>query len=49
MLTAEQEDVLKAQLDNSVDEIDKEIETKQLQGEEREGLNIRRNIHIIYF
>lgn len=36
--TAEQEDVLKAQLDNSVDEIDKEIETKQLQGEEREAL-----------
>ncbi len=36
--TAEQEDVLKAQLDNSVDDIDKEIETKQLQGEEREAL-----------
>ncbi len=36
--TAEQEDVLKVQLDNSVDEIDKEIETKQLQGEEREAL-----------
>lgn len=36
--TAEQEDVLKAKLDNSVDEIDKEIETKQLQGEEREAL-----------
>lgn len=36
--TAEQEDVLKAQLDNSVDEIDKEIETRQLQGEEREAL-----------
>lgn len=36
--TAKQEDVLKAQLDNSVDEIDKEIETKQLQGEEREAL-----------
>lgn len=36
--TAEQEDVLKAQLDNSVDEIDKEIEAKQLQGEEREAL-----------
>lgn len=36
--TAEQEAVLKAQLDNSVDEIDKEIETKQLQGEEREAL-----------
>lgn len=36
--TAEQENVLKAQLDNSVDEIDKEIETKQLQGEEREAL-----------
>lgn len=36
--TAEQEAVLKAQLDNSVDEIDKEIETKQLQGEEREVL-----------
>lgn len=36
--TVEQEDVLKAQLDNSVDEIDKEIETKQLQGEEREAL-----------
>lgn len=36
--TAEQEDVLKAQLGNSVDDIDKEIETKQLQGEEREAL-----------
>lgn len=36
--TAEQEDVLNAQLDNSVDDIDKEIETKQLQGEEREAL-----------
>lgn len=36
--TAEQEDVLKEQLDNSVDDIDKEIETKQLQGEEREAL-----------
>ncbi len=36
--TAELEDVLKAQLDNSVDDIDKEIETKQLQGEEREAL-----------
>lgn len=36
--SAEQEAVLKAQLDNSVDEIDKEIETKQLQGEEREAL-----------
>lgn len=36
--TAEQEDVLKVQLDNSVYEIDKEIETKQLQGEEREVL-----------
>lgn len=36
--TAEQEAVLKAQLDNSVDEIDKEIEIKQLQGEEREAL-----------